>query len=40
MPGYVTYSVSVVKIIKGGKDIISDGWSWVGTEFFVCRGVS
>ena len=36
MPGYVIYLVSVVKIIKGGKDIVSDGLTWVGTEFFVC----
>ena len=39
MPGYIIYSVSVVKIIKDGKDIISDGLSWLGTEFFVCGGV-
>ena len=39
MPGYVIYLVSVVKIIKGGKDIISDDLNWVGTEFFVCGGV-
>ena len=39
MPGYVIYSVSVVKIIKGGKTIISDGLSWVGIEFFVCGRV-
>ena len=39
MPGYVIYSVSVVKIIKGGKNITSDGLSWVGIEFFVCGGV-
>ena len=39
MPGYIIYLVSVVKIIKDGKDIISDGLSWVGAEFFVCRGV-
>ena len=39
MPGYVIYSVSVVKIVKGGKNIISDGLSWVGTELFVCGGV-
>ena len=39
MSSYVIYSVSVIKIIKGGKDIISDGWSWVGIEFFVCGGV-
>ena len=31
--------VSVVKIIKGGKDIVSDNLSWVGTEFFVSGGV-
>ena len=39
MPGYLIYSVSAVKIIKGGKDIIFDGLSWIGIEFFVCRGV-
>ena len=39
MHGYVIYSVTVVKIIKGGKDIISDGLSWVKIEFFVCGGV-
>ena len=39
VPGYVIYSVSVVKIIKGGKDITSDSLSWVGTEFFVCEVV-
>ena len=36
MSSCVIYSVSVVKIIEGGKDIISDAWSWVGIEFFVC----
>ena len=39
MPGYVIYSVSAVKIVKSGKDIVSDGLSWVRTEFFVCGGV-
>ena len=39
MPGYIIYSVSVVKIMKGGKDIISDGLSWVEIKFFVCEGV-
>ena len=39
MPDHVIYSVSVVKIIKGGKDILSDGLGWVGMEFFVCGGV-
>ena len=39
MPSYVIYLVSVVKTIKGGKNIVSDGLSWVGTEFFVCGGV-
>ena len=39
MPGYVIYSVSVVKIIKGGKDIISDSLSWVRIKLFVCGGV-
>ena len=24
---------------KGGKDIISDGFNWVRTEFFRCGGV-
>ena len=24
-----------MKIIKGGKNIISDGLNWVGVEFFV-----
>ena len=38
-PGYVIYLVSVVKIVKVGKDIASDGLSWVRTEFFVCGGV-
>ena len=36
MPGYVIYSMSFVKIIKGGKDIISDGLSWIRTEFLAC----
>ena len=39
MPGYVIYSVSMVKIIKGGKDIVSNDLSVVGTEFLACRGV-
>ena len=39
MPGYVIYSVSVVKIINGEKDIVSDGLSGVGTEFLVNGGV-
>ena len=39
MPGYVIHSVDVVKIIKGGKDIISDALNQVGIEFFVCGGV-
>ena len=38
VPGYVIYSVSVVKK-KGGKDIISDGFIWVRTELFVCGGI-
>ena len=29
----------MVKIIKGGKDIVSDGLTGVGTEFLVCGGV-
>ena len=40
MPGYVIYSMSFVKIIKSGKDIISDGLSWIRTEFLVCGRVS
>ena len=36
MPSYIIYSVSVVKKIEGGKDIISDGLSGVG----VCRAFS
>ena len=39
MPGYIIYSVSVIKIIKGGKDIISDGLSWVEVEYFAYGGV-
>ena len=39
MLGCVIYSVSVVKIIKDEKDIISDGFSCVGIVFFVCGGV-
>ena len=39
LPGYVIYLVSMVKKIRGGKDIVSDGLSGVGTEFFVCGGV-
>ena len=35
MPGYIIYSVSIIKTIKGEKDIISDDLSWVGIEFFV-----
>ena len=38
MPGNIIYSLSVVGIIKGGKDIISDGLSWFRIEFFVCGG--
>ena len=33
MPGYVIYSASMVKIIKGRKGIASDGLSGAGTEF-------
>ena len=39
MPGYIIYSVSVIKIIKGRKDIISDGLSWVEVEYFTYGGV-
>ena len=39
MPGYIIYSVSMVKIIKGRKDIISDDLKGVGTEFLVCGEV-
>ena len=38
--GCVIYLVGVVKIIKGGENIISDGLSWVSIEFLVCGGVS
>ena len=38
MPGYVIYSVSMVKIIKGGKDIISDGLSGVFDGEPLLRG--
>ena len=38
MPGNVIYLVSVVEIIEGGEDIISDYLSWVSIEFFVCGG--
>ena len=40
IPAYVIYSMGVVKIIKGGKHIVSDGLSWVTTEFFVCGRVT
>ena len=33
---FIVYSVGVVKIIKCGKDIVSDGLSWVRNEFLVC----
>ena len=36
---YVIYSLSLVKIIKDGKDIVSDGLSWVRTDVFVSEGV-
>ena len=39
MPGYVIYSVSFVNIIKDGKDIVSDGLSWAGADYFVCGEV-
>ena len=39
MSGFVIYSVGAVKIIKGGKEVISDGLSLVGIKFLVCRGV-
>ena len=35
-PGYVIYLVSILKIIKGGKEIVSNGLSWVVITFFVC----
>ena len=34
--GYVIYLVSIVKISKGGREIVSDGLPWVGITFFVC----
>ena len=30
MSGFAIYLVSALKIIKGGKNIFSDGLSWVG----------
>ena len=39
MSGYVIFLVSVVKIIKGGMDLVSDGLRWVGTESFICEVV-
>ena len=39
MSSYAIYLVSVVKIVKGEKDIISDGLSWVEIELFECGGV-
>ena len=33
--GLVIYSVGDVKVIEVGKDIISDGLSWVGVEFLI-----
>ena len=36
---YVIYSLGLVKIVKDGKDIISDGLSWIRTEFLVCGRV-
>ena len=39
VPGFVIYSVGVVKVIKSGKDIISDGLCWVNGEFLVSGGV-
>ena len=37
--GVMIYSVSVLKIVKGGRNIISDGLIWVGIGFFVCGGI-
>ena len=37
--GFVIYSASVDRIIKGGENILSDGLSWVGIELLVCGGV-
>ena len=39
MFGFVVYSVGHVEIIQSGEDIISDGLSWVGIQFFVGGGV-
>ena len=39
MPGYVIYLMSVVKISKGGNEIVSDGLNWSGNELFESRGV-
>ena len=37
--GLVINSVGVVKVIKGGEDIISDGLCWVSVEFLVSGSV-
>ena len=39
MSDFVIYSVGVVKVIKGGKGIVSDGLSWVGIDFLLNGGV-
>ena len=39
MPGLIICSVGALKIIKCGKDIISNSLSWVGIEFLICGGV-
>ena len=33
--GLVIYSVGDVKVTEVGKDIVSDGLSWVGVEFLI-----
>ena len=37
--GLVIDSVGVVKVIEGGKNIISDGLCWVCVEFLVSGGI-
>ena len=39
MPGLVINTTSVVKVIKGGENIISNGLCWVSVKFLVSDGV-
>ena len=38
--GVVINSAGAVKVIEGGKNIISDGLCWVSVKFLVSGGVS